>query len=610
MTFNLSNFWRFCAHLSITSKEFGTVKLDKPYGPQRWFMHEATRALEDGIHDITSLKCRQIGLSTIVLALDLYWPFTHPGIDGTLVTHDEPTIINFRTQLGEYYRSLPKAFKPYSPAHNRAEFVFRFNRSSRLPEGALSRLQYQVAGTRQSGSAKLGRAKGNAYVHATEMAFWGDQQGYQSLRNALAETNPNRLYIWESTANGFNAFEEQWRIACRATTQRAVFVSWWAHEMYRVPRDSNIFNVYWGKEGKLTKEEHQLSRDVALLYGPAMEFVNGTKEISPEQIAWYRWYSEEKVADPDMVNQEMPWTEHQAFVTTGAQYFRSRDLTECQKRITHDPPHKNFRIEIQQTLAECKVLECVPKLANLVIFEPPVDKAQYVLGADPAFGSSDWADRFVVSVWRCYADRLEQAAEFCTPDLLPHSFAWVMVYLAGCYAPCAWNLEVNGPGQAVLGEIDHLRRMRFLGDARDRQTMKNFLGGMQEFLYSRPDQITRIPTARGTMSTLKEKKRYFDTYKGYFSRGIVVPHSRELLSEMKWVVEEPGSAPAGSSRHKDDRVVGACLATMMWHDKLRARLMAQGITYQRTADEPSRRMNIVEQMAARQRKLLGLPGPQ
>jgi hypothetical protein len=604
VSFSLPKFWRFCSNLSINSKEFGVIRLDQPYGPQRWWMRSIAKGLEEGIHDFTGLKCRQIGLSTISLALDLYWPFTHEGLDGTIVTHDEETMVNFRTQLTEYYNSLPKAFKPRSPSHNRMEFVFRF------PSQVISRLQYQIAGTRASGNAKLGRAKGNAFLHGTEMAFWGDQAGYQSLRNALAETNPNRLYVWESTANGYNQFEEQWRVARKATTMRAIFVSWWAHEMYRVKRDSAIFKTYWGNAGRLTPEERELCRDVELLYGDAMEFVNGTKKITQEQIAWFRWYSEEKVADADMVMQEMPWTEQQAFVVTGAQYFAARELTSTNKQLNTEGAPSYFRIEIKHTLADCQVIVCPKRVANLWVYAPPVEGAQYVLGADPAYGSSDWADRFVISVWRAYADRLEQVAEYATADCLPYAFAWVMAYMAGCYAPCAWNLEVNGPGAAVLGEIDNLRRQQFAGDPKDRQTMKNFLGGMKEFLYARPDQITRLPTARGTNSTLKEKIRYFATFKDYYARGMLVPHSRELVDEMRWIVQEPGHAPAATGRRKDDRVIGAALACQMWHDKLRANLMLRNVTYKRTEKDPAVRTNIVDQIAARQRALLGVGTPQ
>ena len=83
---------------------------------------------------------------------------------------------------------------------------------------------------------------------------------------------------------------------------------------------------------------------------------------------------------------------------------------------------------------------------------------EYSRGGDPAYGSAAWADRSVVEVWRCYADRFEQVAEFCTPEITTYKYAWVICYMAGAYKNSMVNLEINGPGEAVLGEIDNLRR--------------------------------------------------------------------------------------------------------------------------------------------------------
>lgn len=604
--FAVEEFWRFCSRLVINSKEMGAVRLARPYGPQRWIIRQIAAGYDQDIHDFTILKCRQLGASTVFLALDLFWLFTHGGMDGTLVTQDEGTFVNFRTQLSEFYERLPKAYKPYSPSHNRNEFVWR------LANGSMSRLQYQIAGTRMGQSVKLGRAKGNAFCHGTEVGFWADQGSFQSLKNSLAEKNPHRLFMWESTANGFNGWEEQWRIASSAITQRAIFVSWWAHEMYRVPRDSRIYDVYWGKDGRMTSEERKLARDVALLYGDCMEFVWGTKEIQPEQLAWYRWYSEEKVADPEMVKQEQPWTAEQAFVTTGAQYFSARDLTTSMRRVLSEEKPRHLRIEIQMRMPDTQVVECPARVANLWVYEGPQKDGRYVLGADPAYGSSDWADAFAISVWRCWADRIEQVAEYWSVDLQPYAFAWVMVYLAGMYAPCAWNLEITGPGAAVMGEIDNLRRSRFTGEEQGRQIMKNFLGGMQEFLYSRFDSISRNPIARGTQSTYKEKTRYMDLFKDYWTRGFAVVHSKPLLEEMRWVTREPGHAPSGTSRHKDDRVVSSALAVYAWHEKLRTRLHAQNVSFaaeQKVAAGERRAASGYDQLIQRRLQLLGLKPP-
>ena len=609
MSFDLTRFWRFAGQISINSKEFGSIRLDKPYGTQRWFMRSVAKGLEEGIHDFTCLKCRQIGLSTIVLAVDLYWPFTHGGMDGTIITHDESALGSFRTQLEEYYRQLPRRWKPRKEAHNREEFVFR------LAGGRISRIQYQVAGTKKKGGA-LGRSKGNAYAHATEMSSWGDQEGLMSLKASLAETNPNRLYLWESTARGFNGFYDMCEEAQRATTQRFIFVSWWAHELYRLKKEDPRYKVYWGVDGKMTRGEREFSREVALLYGDAMEFVNGTKEISPEQWAWYRWYGAERVADESILPQEMPHTALQAFVVSGSQFFKGVDLAKAYRRIDQSPKPQSLRVEVGHAMTETTVLAVPRKVANLLVWAPPVAGAVYVLGADPAYGSSEWADRFVLSVWRAYADRLEQVAEFCSPDVMPYSFAWILCYLAGCYAPCYWNLEVNGPGGAVLQEIDHLRRTSWAntqvnptkpGELGDAAKLRNFLGGMKEFLWKRTEQIGGTPSARGTKSNFQEKSEYMDCLQDYFHRGHLVPHSRELIDEMKGITREEGSAPAASGRAKDDRVIGAALAARMWQKRVMLELARRKVVYKPPEEPvPTSRMTLMDGIVARQRRLLGL----
>jgi hypothetical protein len=608
--FSLNKFWKFCAELSINSKEAGSVRLKKPFGPQRWFMLQLADALENDIHNLTVLKSRQIGLSTISLALDLYWVFTHEGLDGSIITHDDPAHQSFRTQLEDYYHNLPKSWKPQKLSHNRNEFVFR------LPSGKISRLQYQVAGTRTKGGGALGRSKGNAFLHATEMSSWGDQEGLQSLRASLAEINPNRLYVWESTARGFNGFYDIWKEAQAAVTQRAVFVSWWAHELYRIPRDDQRYKVYFGVDGKLTKDEKNAAHDVALLYGDAMEYVNGTREISDEQWAWYRWYASERIGDETMLQQEMPHTAEQAFIVSGSQFFRGRGLAQAFKQIERDPAPQYLRVEIAGTMLDTKVLEVPKKVANLLIWEAPVAKAHYCLGADPAYGSSDWADRFCLSVWRCYADRIEQVAEFCDPGFLPYSFAWVLCYLAGCYGDCYWNLEVNGPGATVMQEIDNLRKQSYLGSRGNESAvaLRNFTGGMRQFLWKRVDTVAGVASARGTKSTYQEKDDYMHTYRDYFSRGIAVVHSRELIEEMKNIVKEEGSAPAASGRAKDDRVIAAALAVQMWQKKMLINLMRAGITYEKTGPKaagnaPSPRRTVLEDLARRRAQLVGMKPP-
>ena len=218
MKFDLGRFYKFCSQLRIETKEEGLKKLDVLLGTQTYVMNEIAKGLEDDVHHFVILKGRQLGITTISLALDLYWHFTHPGLQGTLTTDTEENRDMFRSTLGMYMDGLPKEWKIPLVGHNRNSLTLK-NRS---------RLFYQVAGLRAKGS--LGRGKAITFLHGTETSSWGDEEGLASLLASLAEKNPDRLYTFESTARGFNMFHDMYVTAKRARTQRAIFCGWWHNQ--------------------------------------------------------------------------------------------------------------------------------------------------------------------------------------------------------------------------------------------------------------------------------------------------------------------------------------------------------------------------------------------
>jgi len=80
MKFNLQQFYKFCAQLKIETKEQGLRNMDHLLGTQTYVMEEISSGLANGIHFFVILKGRQLGITTISLALDLYWHFTNAGL--------------------------------------------------------------------------------------------------------------------------------------------------------------------------------------------------------------------------------------------------------------------------------------------------------------------------------------------------------------------------------------------------------------------------------------------------------------------------------------------------------------------------------------------------
>ena len=548
-TFNLANFYAFCAALKVDTKDAGVLTMEQKnlLGTQTYVISEIARGLEEGVHVFVILKGRQLGITTISLAFDLYWLFKHSGLSGSLVTHDEESRDMFKSTLAMYIDGLPQKFKVPIESHNRTQLVAA-NRS---------RVAYQVAGTRKKGS--LGRGKGLTFVHATEVSSWGDEEGLASLQASLSEINPNRLYIYETTARGYNMFHDMWERAKDSSTQRAIFVGWWRKETYSKAAGSREYEVYWTASPKLMPEERKWVDEVKDLY----DF-----DVTPEQIAWWRWKMGEEIGDQDLMYQEFPPTEDYAFIASGQNFFSTARLSDETKKIKRGAAPEMFRFVLRDTFEDCDVTESTKKHCNLRIWQFPVKEGMYVIGADPAFGSSEWADRFCASVWRCYGDSMEQVAEFNTEHCSPYQFAWVILYLAGAYQNCMLNLEINGPGQAVWQEMQQLRRMASAAPKTPMsQKILYVVANLQNYLYKRLDNFGR-PSAYHWKTTYDTKERMMNFYKDCFERGTSHVTSEGLLEEMRHVVRTDGSLGA-PGRGKDDRVIAAALAHVAWSDYTR-----------------------------------------
>jgi hypothetical protein len=548
MKFNLQQFYHFCSQLKIETKEEGLKKMDHLLGTQTYVMEQIADGLANDIHFFVILKGRQLGITTISLALDLYWHFINTGLQGTLTTDTEENRDMFRSTLAMYMDGLPKEYRIPLIAHNRNQLSLK-NRS---------RLFYQVAGLRAKGS--LGRGKAITYLHGTETSSWGDEEGLASLLASLAEQNPNRLYIFESTARGFNMFHDMYVTAKRARTQRAIFCGWWRNEFYSADPESDIYKVYW--DGKLTPEEKEWTRDIKKLYNV---------EINSRQMAWWRWKLYEGIKDDALMYQEFPPTEDYAFVMTGTSFFSNAHCTDAMK-VAKKITCENYRYSMGANFEDTQVLKSTDRLATLKIWEQPIDTEYYVIGADPAYGSSDWADRFCIQVFRCYADGMEQVAEFASPEMNTYQFAWVIAHLAGAYKNSTLNLEVNGPGQAVINELRNLKRLASVKGGQSGRDLMDVLGSMQNYIWRRNDTMGGISNSIGWLTTSATKERMLSYMKDYFERGMMDIYSMDTIEEMKTIVRDGGSIEA-SGRNKDDRVIASALAAAAYAEQLQPRLI-------------------------------------
>src|SRR5262249_16972148 len=154
-------FMKFIGKLQIDSKEMVQPGPLEPYLAQQMFIDSVCQGLDEGVRFFVNLKARQLGISTISLAIDLFWLFVHPGMQGALVPDPEENKEMFRHILDRYIKGLPREFKIPVEKHNRGGLFFE--------NGSV--LQYLVAGTK--GNKNLGTSRALNFLHATEVAKWG-----------------------------------------------------------------------------------------------------------------------------------------------------------------------------------------------------------------------------------------------------------------------------------------------------------------------------------------------------------------------------------------------------------------------------------------------------
>src|SRR5882724_578201 len=533
--FPTERFVAFLGKLKVQSKDFGLVPF-RLLGSQRYVMDQIAAGLAQGVTTFVILKNRQAGISTFFLALDMFWAFEHKGLLGVFMTHKEEARDDFRATVEVFFAETPKNFRISYVRHNRNLLI--------LKNG--SRFRYLITGTSETKKGGLGRGGAANYLHSTETAFYGNGDDLGEFRSQMSSLYPHRLQVYESTANGYNHFFDMWDQAISDPTKRAIFVGWWRDERNQLPVNHPFFANYMpdGVKTSLLAIERKRVREVREQYG---------FEISLQQIAWYRWHlASEKEGDQALMDQEMPWTPDDAFQATGSKFFTVEALTDCM-RYAKKQAFQTFRYKLGMKFDETEVRQVKDVRAELRIWEHPSRFGYYSLACDPAYGSSDEADRTVISIWRCYSDCLVQVAEYCSTQPSTYQCAWVLAHLAGYYGLtfCMPILEMNGPGQAVFDELEKVRRMASEIKPHDENAhIRNILANMRHYFYRRMDNPGGGEMLYQWKTTHELKTRAYNQLKNGIELHRMIPRSMPLLEEMQRIVNDGGSIGA-EGRAKD-----------------------------------------------------------
>jgi hypothetical protein len=563
---------------------------------QKRFMTQLAQGLDDGIRIFYWLKGRQLGVTTLSLAIDIFWLATHPNLIGALVTENEKNRDKNRATIRKYIESFPDGYfgDTFGIVKGRDN-----DKSMGFTNG--SRLDFLVAGTKKK-SISWGEGEGYTLAHLTEIASYSGSEGLASFEESFAQTNPDRLYIYESTAKGrANVWFDRWTSGeTDPHTKRSHFIGWWANPHNSIARHDPKFGKY-GTAPRSSEEKHLIGQ-VQSLYD---------YDVTPEQVAWYRWRSDTATGEEAaMLEQNNPWTAEQAFVVTGYSFFAIRMLNKVEKTI-YDNPDDNrytaYRYFYGDRFFDLRMEFLNPETTNdedeieLRVWEEPKDNGRYVIGVDPAFGGDGDSDSCAISVWRCYADCMEQVAEYATNRVEPKRAAWVMAHLAGAYKDCVVNVELAGGGSNMMQEMDSLRQLLqadLYADVVRTRDWEDALGWARWYLYHRPDS-----PGKGFMYNTKIgydiKRRMLYGYQGAFVTNELIIHSTKLINEMLDVRVMDDEIGAPNGQH-DDRVTAAALACLAWNDPPTSRkveMISLGLTRKRVMDETSGSASLMAQRA-------------
>lgn len=582
-------FFDFLTHVTINSKEKGGdyYLADAVYNAQHRFLDNVFSGLSEDAHDFKVLKSRQLGISTISRALVVFWIGMFKGIQGAMVFDTQPHMQEAKIEVESMIRGLPPSLK--------FPRIVSLNRDlMKLSNGAT--IRFLQAGVRSSkGSGTLGRSSGLNLCHCSEVCSWQNDEGIVSFKQALAEEFPDRLYIWESTARGYNAWADIWDEAKADTlNQRTIFLGWWSKDTQKINRGTPAFEKY-GKAAP-TSEERKKIAEVKAMYG---------HEVTQEQLAWFRRKTdplaqkESDSVDDQYLKAEQAWTEIDSFQLSGSTFFDAEKLTEL-ARDAGSIKFKSFWYFFGSNFVECDIHPArTHKETKLRVWEEPLNDSVYVVAADPAYGHDEHNDRSAVQVFRCFADQIEQVAEYACATTSPEQLSWVMASLAGAYSAPANSqvhliFEINGPGEAVLVAWKNLRLIvanGYLQKAAREKGLLDVFNNVRQYIYTRSDSTT-AGAAMQWRTTTQLKVAIMERLRDGVKNDTVIIRSRDTLEEMKSVARDGDSIKA-EGKKKDDRVMTAAMAMRAWEEKVRRGLVTTNRT--KEADQAKRSMSIQDQ---------------
>lgn len=544
-----NHFVRWCSALRIISKDAGNMSFayNRWYTSQKYIILTIFNTINDNdsIRTFNILKARQLGCTSILLALDLFWMMYFKGLKSAFMIHD----YNVRNAMRELFRilylTLAREHKIPALKDNREMFIL----------DNLSEIHFLHTTARESKAGSTARSQAYTMLHASEVAWFQNYDDLKTIQSGLSDRHPARLFLYESTANGLNQYYDMWQDGKKAKTIHNIFCGWWMKEDYALNPETDVYRAY---SYALSNEERMKVKRVKDLYD---------YDLTMPQIAYFRYMLYEKYhGDKTYCLQEYPWDEDDAFQIKGKRVFDIIAINDQRANLREGDKYFVSVSDNNITLHEAEAYAH----HNLTIYEyPQLQKSgiSYVMGADPAYASSADSDMSVISAWKADHNGMVQVAEYSSNTCHPLEFAKICIMMVALYPGSYLTLEVTGPGQVVLREIDRIKSrfdINFKVESAKampeilQNVLKSNVMNFREYLYTKYDKL-KYNFIRHWKSTQNDKERAIGVFHGLFHEKKITVASKALLEEMALIVRD-GSRYSAPSGYHDDRFIAACLA--------------------------------------------------
>ena len=455
------DFYAYCQHnLKIVNVYNELVPLVPNTEQRQLIDHVISCLAESKPIRVIILKSRKIGFSTIIEAMMYWWTATHQNINSKVIAHDLESSQTIYKMFQRFYDNSHPFFQPSKKYYTKRDLTF----DNEDGTGLKSSMSIATAD-----NPNVGRGDTISWLHASEVAFWGDGGKIAAGLMEAVPLVPNTAIFLESTANGLGGyFYEEWQAAERGESlYTPFFFPWYEHDKYS-QKTTNL---------KPTAEEQEWMRRYNLTKG---------------QISWYRMKKKSFNHNKELMKQEYPFTPQESFLVSGRPRFDMETLQLMELRAK-EPEYYELYEKGDNVVAE------KAQFSNLKVWKKPMEGHKYTIGADVSEGLEN-GDFSVAEVMD--KDTMETVARW-RGHIEPAEFGDLIEMLARWYNQALVGVEVNNHGLTV---VQRLRDRRYPNMYRREKGFDERLESPTAKLGWRTDQKTKYLMINALAEAINEKK--------------------------------------------------------------------------------------------------------